>query len=137
MKSPEPRYRLRNGREVVGYMRKVANSMVMYSRDSFWWTGNKLQYKEVDEWIGLRDKNGRAIYEWDILYYKIDPDGEDQTGVVLWQSRDEVFGICDIHSEVFIPLTVNDIGMFNPRQLKVFSYLFINPELQKKLGVEE
>ncbi len=118
-------------------MRKMAGSMIMYSRDSFWWTGKKLEYKEVDEWIGLHDKNGRGIYEWDILYYKIDPDGEDQTGVVLWQAQNEEFGICDINSEVFIPLTVNGVMMFNPRQFKVFSYLFINPELQKKLGVEE
>lgn len=137
MKSPEPRCRLRFGKEVVGYMRKVADSMIMYSLDSFWWTGKKLEYKEVDEWIGLYDKNGRAIYEWDILFYKIDPDGEDQTGVVLWQAQNEEFGICDINSEVFIPLMVNGVEMFNPRQFKVFSYLFINPELQKKLGVKE
>lgn len=133
----EPRYRLRSGKQIVGYMRKVANSMVMYSRDSFWWTGNALEHQEVDEWTGMKDKNGKHIYEWDIVNYKIDPDGDDQRGVVLWEAQRCEFGICDINSNTFIPLSVSGVIMFNPRQVKVFSYLFINPELQKKLGVKD
>lgn len=137
MEFSEPRFRLRTGEKVVGYMRKVADSMVMYSTDSFWWTGSKLLYDEVDEWTGLKDMNGRHIYEWDILYYKLDPDGEYLEGVVLWEVNDEDFGIRNIHDGSFIPLYVNGVEMFNQRQLRVFSYLFINPELKERLGVKE
>lgn len=137
MDAIEPRYRLRNREKVIGYMRKVADTMIMYSRDSFWWTGNKLEYNEIDEWTGLMDKNGRHIFEWDILYYKRDPDAGYRTGVILWEGNAEEFGIRDVEDTSFIPLSVDGVQMFNPRQLQVFSYLFLNPELQKKLGVEE
>lgn len=137
MEAPKPRYRLRQGQKIVGYMRQVGETMVMYSRDSFWWTGHKLEYEEVDEWTGLQDKNGRHIFEWDILYYKRDPDGENETGVILWEGNAEEFGIRDVSDGSFIPLSIDGVEMFNPRQLQVFSYLFLNPDLQKKLGVEE
>ncbi len=133
----QPRFRLRNKEKIVGYLRKVSDSMVLYSRDSFWWTGRKIVYDEIDEWIGLKDKNGRYIYEWDILYYKIDPGGGYHKGAVLWEAREEIFGIRDIEEDIFIPLAVNGVKMFNERQLQVFSHLFINPDLMKKLGVEE
>ena len=133
----EPRYRLRNDEEIVGYMRKVAESMVMYSRDSFWWTGKKLTYKDIDEWTGLKDMNGRHIYEWDILYYKLDPDADYLEGVILWEGNAEEFGIRNILDGSFIPLVVDGVKMFNERQLRVFSYLFLNPEIKKKLGVKD
>lgn len=137
MEAIEPRYRLRFGEDIVGYMRKVAGSMVLYSKDSFWWTGHKIQYDEIDEWTGFKDKNGRYIYEWDILYYKMDPDEDYVKGVILWEGNNEEFGIRNVEDGSFIPLTIDGVKMFDQRQLQVFSYLFLNPELQKKLGVGE
>ncbi len=133
----ETRYRLRKGEKIMGYMRKVSNDMILYSRDSFWWNGRKLSYEEIDEWTGLRDKNGRTIYEWDIVKYKVDPDDADQEGVILWEENRQTFGIRDVHSELFIPLVINGLKMFNERQLKVFSYLFLNPELKEKLNIRD
>lgn len=118
-------------------MRKVSSSMIMYSRDAFWWTGYKIHYDEVDEWTGLTDMNGRLIYEWDILKYKLDPDGEYQKGVILWEEMAREFGIRDVNQTSFIPLEVDGVKMFNERQLQVFSFLFLNPTLQRKLGVKE
>ncbi|MDZ7848626.1 MAG: YopX family protein [Owenweeksia sp.] len=137
MNTTEPRYRLRNDEKIIGYMRKMANTMVMYSRDSYWWTGRKMSYKNIDEWTGLKDMNGRHIYEWDILHYKLDPDGQYHTGVILWEETNGEFGIRNVEDRTFIPLTVQGVQMFNHRQLKVFSYLFLNPDLQEKLGVSE
>ena len=137
MENPEKRYRLRQGKKIVGYLRKVSDLMVMYSADCFWWTGRPIAYKELDEWIGLRDKNNRYIYEWDLVHFKLDPDGAYRLGAVLWEVNSEQFGIKGIEDEVFIPLEVKGVQMFNPRQLEVYSYLFINPHLKEKLGVQE
>ncbi|MDX5327011.1 MAG: hypothetical protein LPK80_12215 [Bacteroidota bacterium] len=133
----EKRYRLRKGTEIVGYMRKIGSQSYFYSKDSFWWTGRPISYQHVDEWIGLLDMNRIPIYEWDILKYKIDPDGPYEEGVILWENRSKCFGIQNLAEDVFIPLFLNDIQMFNDRQLQVFSYLFLNPHLMERFGLKE
>lgn len=137
MANPEKRFRLRQDDQIVGYMRKVSSSMVLYSKDGFWWRGYKPEYNLVDEFTGLKDRNNRHIFEWDILYFKIDPDGEYSKGVVLWEGRKETFGIKAIEEGSFIPLFVEEISMFNPYQLEVFSHLWLNPELKEYLGVKD
>jgi len=133
----EPRFRLRDEDKIVGYMRKIADTMVLYSKDSFWWTGRKITYNEIDEWTGFKDKNGRYVYEWDILHFKLDPDAEYEKGVVLWEGGNKEFGIRNLADGAFIPLVVDGVKMFNERQLQVFSYLFLNRDLQRKLGVRD
>ncbi|MGK0406461.1 MAG: hypothetical protein ACJAZH_000273 [Roseivirga sp.] len=137
MTNPEKRFRLRKGEEIVGYMRKVSASMILYSRDGFWWRGHVIEYDELDEHVGFRDRNNNYIYEWDILDFKIDPDGDYSQGVILWEANEKIFGIKAIVEGSFIPLFVDDIAMFNPFQLKVYSHLFINPELKAKLRVKD
>ena len=133
----ERRFRIRSGQDIAGYMRKISDTMVLYSSDGFWWRGYKIPHTEVDEFTGLRDKNNQHIYEWDILYFKLDPEGDYQRGVVLWEGRERHFGIKDLEGSSFIPLFMNGVVMFNPRQLEVFSYLFLNPELKQQLGVRD
>lgn len=133
----ERRFRLRNGEKIVGFMRKVTSSMVLYSTDGFWWRGHKIEYSDLDEFTGLRDKNDKHLYEWDLVNYKIDPDGAYHKGAILWENRQKIFGIKDLAMNSFIPLSVDGVLMFNQRQLEVFSYLFINPSLKKKLGVRD
>ncbi len=133
----ERRFRLRIGKQVVGYMRKISQRTVFYSKDAFWWSGQKIPYDEIDEWTGLKDKNGQYIYEWDILYYKVDPDAPYVRGVILWEGKEELFGVKGLDEDIFIPLFMQGISMFNERQLEVFSYLFLNPAIKKKLGVRD
>jgi hypothetical protein len=49
MSNPEKRFRLRKGEQIVGYMRKVSPTMILYSRDGFWWRGFAIEYDELDE----------------------------------------------------------------------------------------
>lgn len=134
----EKRYRLRIQKKVVGYLRQISNTSSFYSPDGFWWSGRKIDYKQVDEWTGLKDKNNRPIHEWDIVYFKIYPEQTKRSkGVILWKKQTQEFGIRALEEEVFIPLEVNGIQMFNPRKIEVFSYLFFNPELREMLGLED
>lgn len=131
----ETRYRLRNGSRIVGYMRKMGSSALFYSKDAFWWTGRELQYEQIDEWCGFRDKNRRFIFEWDILRFKIDPDGPTEEGVVLWEANRGRFVIRHLQKELYFPFVLDDLELFRPKDLEVFSYLFINPDLQESLGI--
>lgn len=136
VKHPEQRYRLRQGQTIVGFMREISSNSIFYSRGG-WWNGQKIDYNEVDEWTGFKDKNGRHVYEWDILRYKIDPDDRNnRKGVVLWQGQRKEFGILDIDVNTFIPLEVEGIKMFSERQLQVYTYLFLNPELKERIGIK-
>lgn len=136
--SENPRYRLRNGKSIAGYMRKISDRMTLYSRDAYWWTGHEIYYQDIDEWVGLKDKNNSFIYEWDIVNFKIDPTEDTVSkGVVLWEANSESFGIKAIEEGHFFPLDVNGVKMFNGRDLKVYSHLFLNPDLQDFLGVKD
>ncbi len=118
-------------------MRKINNRTSFYSKDSFWWTGRSIPYSEIDEWTGFHDKNRKPIFEWDILKFKVDPDDEPSNGVVLWQADQERFVIRKLDDSFYCPFEINGIMMFNPDDLKVFSYLFLNPDIIRELGLEE
>jgi hypothetical protein len=133
----ENKYRLRDGKAVLGYLRRIDGRSQFYSQDGFWWSGRPIEYKDIDEWTGFYDKNRKPIYEWDIVYFKIDPDAEDCTGVVLWETNKKRFVIRKVDEEVYFPFVLNGIELFNSRQIKVFSYLFLNPELKAHLGLED
>lgn len=132
----EKRWRLRQDATICGYVREVRPNMHFYSRDGFWWTGQSIDYSDMDEWTGWRDKNNQAVYEWDIVKFRIDPDGADEDGVVLWQKKQATFGIYSLREEIFFPLVLEGVTLFNPREIRVFSYLFLNPKLQQQLGLD-
>jgi len=133
--SNEKRWRLRDGKTICGYQREVTPKMTFYSRDGFWWTGKPIDYTETDKWTGWRDKNNQYIFEWDIVKFRIDPDGPDEDGVVLWDQKQKQFGIYSLREEIFFPWVTEGILLFNSREIRVFSYLFLNPELQAQLGL--
>ena len=133
----ENKYRLRLSDHIVGYMRKIDGKSLFYSRDGFWWSGRPIVYREIDEWTGFYDKNKTPIYEWDILYFKIDPDGPDVIGVVLWEANQKRFVIRKVDDASYFPFLLDGLQLFNQKQLNVFSYLFLNPDLRTQLGIED
>lgn len=133
----EKRFRLRRGEKVVGYMRRIGQDSYFFSRDSFWWTGREIDYSQIDEWTGYFDRNKAPIYEWDIIHFKVDPEGEYVPGVVLWEARQKRFVIRKVDEPVHFPFETDGLQLFDQRQLEVFSYLFINPELKDELGLND
>jgi hypothetical protein len=134
----EKRFRLRNDDKIAGYMRRLAGDAIFYSKDSFWWTGKPILYKQIDEWTGWRDKNSRHIFEWDIVNCKVDPDGEYQKGAVLWEQKSSRFTIKLLDEpDVYFPFEMDGLELFQAKQLEVVSFLFINPEIMQRLGVKD
>lgn len=133
----ENRYRLRKDSRIIGYMRRLGNQSLYYSKDSFWWTGRELSYDQIDEWCGYKDKNLRYIFEWDLIKFKVDPDGPYQEGVVLWEVKAQRFVIRHLWEELYFPFVSNGLALFQEADLEIYSYLFINPDLRDQLGLSE
>jgi hypothetical protein len=133
----EQRFRLRKANRIVGFVRRMPTGGDFYSRDGFWWTGSPLDYEQIDEWTGWRDINRQFIFEYDIVRCKIDPDGPYEKAAVLWDKKKERFCMRFLERDLHVPLQMDGIEMFNQRQIKVVSYLFINPEIMDEWGIED
>ena len=134
----EIRYRLRKGPKITGYMRRMKGSKTFFfSKDQFWWNGSEIDHDQIDEAIGLRDINNRPIYELDIVIYKIG-DGVDRQGAVLWSAERDCFLIKDFDDlDLYIPLQVEGLDLFESQDLRFHAFLFTHPELMKELGVRD
>jgi hypothetical protein len=132
----EQRYRLRFGNRVVGYLRRIDGTQ-FYSPDGFWWTGRELDYAQVDESVGIRDKHRVHLYEWDIVRFRPVPEGADELGVFLWNTAQKRWVLRSIESEVDYHLEVDGYMLFQSSDLQLHSHVFLNPELQQAWGLHE
>jgi len=132
----EQRYRLRNGNCVVGYLRRIDGTQ-FYSTDGFWWTGRELDYAQVDESVGIRDKHRVHLYEWDIVRFRPIPERADELGVFLWNASQKRWVLRSIESEVDYHLELDGHMLFQSSDLQLHSHVFLNPELQQAWGLEE
>ena len=133
----EKRYRLRNGDKFLGYAREVYGGARFFSKDGQWWSGREILYQEVDEWCGFVDKNRKYIYEWDIVHYKIDSADAFKSGAILWQEKNKRFGIRDLDEDYFLPLKAEELPLFNPNELEIYSQLYLNPDLLEDWGLKD
>ena len=54
--------------------------------------------KTVEQYTGLDDKNGKEIYEGDIV--KLDSNTLKMTGIITYHSNEAVFVLEDLHDEI-------------------------------------
>ncbi|MEN8138135.1 MAG: YopX family protein [Bacteroidota bacterium] len=127
-------YRLRMSRQIVGILEKTKNGLRYKSRKFLWWMRGMPRYDEIDEGIGYKDRNGRDIFELDILNVKDVVDNKIKKGVVLWNANK--FGILFIDSKEFFPFFLAGIRFFKSEDITITGQLYNNIELIDDLGLD-
>lgn len=124
MANPEKRFRLRWNEKIVGYLRKIGNT-VFFSTDQYAWGGTTIEFNLQDRFIQLHDINRRAIYENDIIEFT-SPD-EHQYAIVLFDEVLSSFQLFTADGEDLI--SGNAIEYLQNHRFIWKSYVFIQNQV--------
>ena len=100
---------------------KVFDASNLYSRD--------LKYIDLMQYTGLRDKNGKEIYEGDII--SADFDGEGMLFEVAWNNNAMAWDIKDKNGVFYFDIYENGSPFKFLKNIKVIGNIYENPELLK------
>ena len=98
-----------------------------------------VEAETVGQFIGLYDRNGKEIYEGDIVYSEFE-DGSNGSSLVGWNEKQSCFGLMDEYAyrsklEGFeYPAFINHVMLAHMRDAKLFKVIgniYDNPELLK------
>lgn len=131
------KFRLRKERNIVGFAKETQHGLFIKGKGLLWFM-SRVNYDKVDEYIGIKDKLNRDIYEMDIVSYKINKGLPEGQGVILWESELREFVLLDINHKIVIPIFLEGFNLFHHQPLEVTSHLFNHPNLSKalKLGLD-
>ena len=130
----EQRFRLRQGAQIVGYLRIVGQTS-FFSKDSFWWNGSSVDYSTKDAWTGMKDKNNTHLYSGDIVEFEPIPGEDVDMGALLLQEGAWV--VKSVTTDVEYPVHALGLSLYEGKDLRWLSYLFLNPELAESWGFWE
>ena len=85
----------------------------------------------VGQYTGMTDKNGKRIFEWDIVaqnWYDYDEPRDDSFGKVVFCEYDCSFSVMDVNKDGFMPL--GRCGSYH-WEVEVIGNIHDNPELLK------
>lgn len=91
-------------------------------------TNEKLIYQEkfpLMQYTGLHDKNGKEIYEGDVVQYDFLPEGGDQRAEVVYEGRS------------FCLKNGGNSYLPYPERMEVIGNIYENPELLQTPSTEE
>ena len=130
----EERFRLRQGVQIVGYMRSVGR-LTFYSKDSFWWNGSSVDYTTMDKWSGLKDRNNTQLFAGDIVEFEPIPDKGVDSGALLL--KEGFWVLKSVTTDVEYPVHALGLQLYKGNDLRWLSYLFLNPQLAEYWGFVE
>jgi len=125
------KFRLRIGNKIVGYEKwypgagDQAKAQWLYSKDGQYWNPEYIYHSEKDQFTGLRDRQGKEIYEGDIVRYSEhycgDSTEKECVEVVEWDEN-----------EASYPWNLTNTGfMDGPKWCEVIGNIYENPDLLK------
>ncbi|MDO5509767.1 MAG: hypothetical protein Q4F57_03635 [Weeksellaceae bacterium] len=119
-------YRLRRGKMIVGYAQPSKAGIQFCSKFLLFDKDISQQFTQVDKSIGLLDVRNRPIYEHDMVLYKLNTSRVKHEGVIVYCTEKEVFGIRDLHSNHFTPLSIENLSLFANDRMEIFSHAFMH-----------
>ncbi len=129
------KYRLRDGKTIVGYAEQTKDGMHFTGKYPLFWLSTEQKFTHIDCAVGLLDKLHRMIYEYDIVSYKINHREMRREGIVLWSEKKKAYGIFDIETEHFTFFFVGDLFLFEKDKLEIVSHVFNRPQLEAKFNL--
>ena len=111
-------FRLRNDTTIVGYLKLYANGKSEFSKDMFWWHGDRIQYDEKDAFSGQYDRNNRALFNNDVVAIRKGTTPKEKTNCLLTFDEERgSFTFIEIETEQLFELFLNDLPLFHKSEL--------------------
>lgn len=140
----EIKFRLRVGKKIVGYEKwyggsfgevLTANPCWLYSKEGEKWYPNYIYHKQKDQYTGLKDKNGKEIYEGDVVVkneYPFYSEGlRNYVGIIEWFDED----LCWSYSILAISDRVRGCAcgssLNKNDKFEIIDNIYENPELKE------
>lgn len=125
----EIKFRAWDGKRMIKIFAHIGKNGRMYTIHHW---GEEPKY-EVMQYTGLKDKNGKQIYEGDVVLGKFNLDEvEDYIYLTLTEEEKKTQSKLFHIEDIFYPYT-NPI----PEDLEIIGNVYENPELLSKLNKEE
>ena len=118
-------FRLRVGPQVVGYLRIYANGILEYSADQFWWHGTPIEYTEKDQYSGLKDRNNRSLFEYDVVAIRMSLNKHNKRPGVIQFNRDrDAFVWIEIDSNRMFDLFADHLPLLHKSECTFIGFAF-------------
>jgi len=127
----EIKFRLRQDNKIVGYERvswqdkdtgiSFLHIYWEYSVDNIIWNDKYIQHNNKDQYIGLKDKNGKEIYENDIIGTR-----KEHCWQVVYVDNGFYFCFLGTNNPI-----ANNMVYYEMNRFEVFGNIKENPELLK------
>lgn len=129
------KYRLRLNARIIGYAEETVDGLLFKGREPLWWMRGKPNYNQIDKFAGVQDKFHRNIYENDLVNYRLNATSQMRKGIIVFNEKDNSFGIFDLQSKHFTNLFLGEIFLFHSEKMEIYSHLFNHPELESELDL--